>query len=325
MINSGTRYTGQTPFGGAPLIATGAAPLAKSNVTLNSFLSDKGSEAKIRKNWNINPNLVQQMWEDKKRDFASEYNAKYGKDPKWTAEFERNFMYDLKKEAPNHSTYQTLRQEVPAHARDNAINRALRLAISGGAATYQPGSAIQNIGLPKEILDYVYDEKEGKLKNLDALNINVVVPGAGYGAAGFEISTPKGRVVVVDPNVSRSQYSKQMGRALNPILQEGQKRGADVIAYRSLGQGPDGSPVVAMGVPELRYERVQDSDSGKTYYQQAYYMTERDGTPIIENGKQVKTSLAEMQQLMLPAFGDILGYGQTKAAATPFQYFFNSK
>lgn len=51
-------------------------------------------------------------------------------------------------------------------------------------------------------------------------------------------------------------------------------------------------------------------------------MHERDGSPIKDSkGNLVKTTLPEIMDTNIPFFSSSLGFGQTKAAATPFEYF----
>jgi len=139
--------------------------------------------------------------------------------------------------------------EIPEPAKEQAL-RMLPDAVNGNAAIYEPGVAGQTTKIPSSIAKSLFN-KNGKL-NIDQISIKYVVPSAGYEAAGFEISTPKGRFVLVDPNYQRSQLSKQMASALNPIFQNGKSQGAGLLPYRNLGRDAQGNSVLEAGVPHVK-------------------------------------------------------------------------
>jgi len=297
--------------------------IADEKTNLESFLFGKNDD-RIQNKWNISPSLAKQMWEDKK-SWTPEFASKYGKDPKWTAQFEKNFMYDLQKEAPNHSSYQIVEHEIPEPARDQNLLRALRASVSNKWPTFKPGSSVSSAGLPKDILDTIYDEKEGKFKNLDILDITYVQPGPGIKAAGYKIATPNGSIVIEDQNGSRKAYSDMTAAALNPIYFHGRRMGGGETIYDG-----DANGTPQFGVPYRKFERGASGN-----YDDNLYMVERGSTEdnpkyIFEmvagaDGKPmkipVKRTPAQLAATQLPAYKESLGQGQTKAGATTYNFF----
>lgn len=158
-------------------------------------------------------------------------------------------MYDIKKIAPAHSSYQIVEDEIPEPARDQTLQRALRAAISNKWPVFKPGSKVSTSGIPDEIKDLIYDEKEGKFKNLDAIDITYVRPGPGIKAAGYKISTEKGSIIIQDQNASRKAYSDNAAAAFNPIYFDGRKMGGANMTY---AVAPDGT--LFKGKPYRKFE-----------------------------------------------------------------------
>lgn len=158
-------------------------------------------------------------------------------------------MHDIKKIAPQHSSYQIVEQEIPEPARDQNLHRALRAAISNKWPVFKPGSKVSTSGLPDEIKELIYDEDEGKFKNLDVIDITYVQPGPGIKAAGYKISTEKGSIIIQDQNASRKAYSDNAAAAFNPIYFDGRKMGGAAVTYRI---APDRTPL--KGKPFRQFE-----------------------------------------------------------------------
>lgn len=223
--------------------------LRKSNTStgeLNSYLNNKTNDPKLV-NKNVIPDLARAMWEKKKNDFKSEYDSKYGKDAQWTKEFEKNFWYDYKKEYKNNSSFNTYSFNIPLQAKKNAL-QYIPNVLAGDAAFYLPGKYGQTTELPSSIRESLVNKDTGKI-NYDALDVNYVIPHAGHEAAGFQISTPKGSFVIVDPNVQRAQLSNRLGLALNPIFQEGKSEGYASIPFIYEGKDANGNNITYDGIP----------------------------------------------------------------------------
>lgn len=157
-------------------------------------------------------------------------------------------MYDIKRLAPQHSSYQIVEQEIAEPARDQTLQRALRAAISGKWPVFKPGSKVST-AMTDEMKDLLYDEKEGKFKNLDVLDITYVQPGPGIKAAGYKIATPEGSFVIQDQNASRKAYSDNAAAAFNPIYFDGRKMGGGNVTYAIT---PDRTPL--RGKPYRQFE-----------------------------------------------------------------------
>jgi hypothetical protein len=227
-------------------------------------------------------------------------------------------MWDVHREAKNHSSYQIVEDEIPEPARDQNLQRALRGALSSGWPVYKVGSTVSRAGLPDNIKDFVYDDKEGKFKNLDVLNVTYVRPGPGIATAGYKVNTPEGAVIIQDQNGSRKQYGDRMAAAFNPIFFGGQQLGAASVTY---DVKPDGTTYRAK--PYRRFEYNPTTQS----FDENIYMVEPSSTKsniqfiTDPQGQPVKRSVAELQQLELPAYGGALGYGASKADQTPYPFF----
>lgn len=164
----------------------------------------------------------------------------------------------------------------------------------------------------------LYDEKEGKFKNLDVLDVTYVRPGPGVATAGYKIATPKGSVIVQDQNGSRKQYGERMARAFNPIYFGGKDLGADVVTYDVT---PDGTQYRGKPYRKFEYNPVTRS------FDENLYMVEPEST--VSNikyirdaqGNPVKRTPAEIQQIELPAYGGALGYGSSAAERTLHPFF----
>lgn len=282
--------------------------LTEPKQSLDSFLSSDKSTAKLLDK-NVNPNLAKALWEKKKQDFSADYSTKYGKDMKWTQQFEKNFWWDYKKEHPNHTAYQTYSQTIDGPAKNSTLKQILPEVLSGNAMIYTPGNATERHSreLDEEIIKALYDDEKG-LKNLDALGLKYVQPGPGYIAAGYQIDTPKGSFVISDQDVQRRQWSNMMSSALAPIYFHGKSKGAKGVA----GVDPKTGQFM-MGTPEIRYE--WNESLGKMD-ENLYWE--------IDPGKYVKKNIGQIQEETLPLFHGALGYGQSKADAQPFMYFLQS-
>jgi len=65
-----------------------------------------------------------------------------------------------------------------------------------------------------------------------------------------------------------------------------------------------------LGTPEMRYHKVDGKWEGDLYWE-------------TDPGVYEKKNVPQIQQEMIHIFGGALGYGQSKADATPYSYFFN--
>ena len=112
--------------------------VAPQKISLEAFLKDPKSAQKLQ-GQNVVPSLAKALWEKKKSDFAAEYSAKYGKDPKWTDKFESDFWWDYEKEATNNTAFQSFSFDIPEAARKTKLPTILRDALSGRQEFYVPG------------------------------------------------------------------------------------------------------------------------------------------------------------------------------------------
>jgi len=312
--------------GNYPGVANYGKEQIEKGVSLGDFLNGK-NDAKIQNKWNMSPQLLKTMWNDYKES-TPDFNRKYGKDPVWTANFEKSFLKDAKAEAKNHSSYQIVEHEIPEPARDQNLLRALRASVSNKWPTFKIGSNVSSAGLPKDILDTIYDEKEGKFKNLDLLDITYVQAGPGVKAAGYKIATPNGSIVIEDQNGSRKAYSDMAAAALNPIYFDGRKMGGGQTIY---DVDQSGNPL--FGVPMRQFDATASG-----HYDDFLYMVEPGSTEdnfkylyetvVGPNGKPmkvpVKRTAAQVAAAQLPAYKDALGTGQSKQDAMPFNFFSRS-
>lgn len=162
--------------------------------------------------------------------------------------------------------------------------------------------------LSSKVKDAIYDKETGKLK-LDALGFQYVVGGPGYQSAGYQVTTPEGTIVIVDPDAQRSFWSQQLAKSLNPIYFEGMPQGDSGLA----GIDPaTGRPIE--GRPNVRYDR---SNRPGVQLDMNLEWDLGGGNKVIKNPGQLLEEVA-------PLFWNSLGYGQTKSAATPFGYLMGS-
>ena len=283
--------------------------LAPDKPLLQTFKDDpKGREKLMGRN--VDPILLDKMFEEKKAQYGNEFAQRYGKDEKWTKQFEKDVWYDYGKELPNHSAYQTLELDIPAPAQKNLRQQILPEILSGNAAFYLPGKGDihrtgvngENIG---EFLKTFVEKGDGSLGDLDAIKIKYVLPGPGYAKAGYKVSTPEGEFVIVDQNVQRSEWSKMMENGLGPIFQGGMYQGQQSIAGYDAGSGR-----AMIGTPRVQLERSLD---GKKLDRNIYW--------DLGDGQTIKKNLPQYYDEMAPLFQQSLGYGMTSGNSTMFDYF----
>ena len=236
-------------------------------------------------------------------------------------------MYDIKKIAPSHSSYQIVEQEIPDPARNQSLHRALRAAITGGWPVSKPGSPTTIPGgIPKDIAELLYDEDTGKFKDLDIYDITYVQPGPGIRAAGYKIATPKGSIIIEDQNASRKAHSDRMAAAFNPIFFGGRKMGAANVTYAT-----DEAGNKYRGKPYRQFElNPALATQGIIKYDENTYMVEPWSTVdnpewIYEQTPQgpqrVKRTPAQIAQYELSEFHGAEGFGASKADVTPYPFF----
>lgn len=185
---------------------------------------------------------------------------------------------------------------------------------------FKPGSKV-SITLPNEIRDFIYDEKEGKFKNLDILDLTYVQPGPGIKAAGYKISTPEGSIVIEDQNATRKAYSNRAASAFNPIYLDGRKMGGASVTYDI---APDRTPLQGKPYRQFEWNAARQNYDDNLYIVQPW-SSESNPEYIYEDtpsGKQkIKRTAAQLNQLELSAYQDALGFGSSKAEQTPHPFF----
>ena len=182
--------------------------------------------------------------------------------------------------------------------------------MSGQAQVYRPGEmGMKNSkDLDSEIVNSFYDEKEGKLRDLSVLSVDYVPGGPGYQASGYQINTPAGTFVVKDQNAQRSAWGQLLASSMNPIYFGGMQKGG-----KGLAGIDNGRPY--FGTPEVRYE--SSNTPGQQLDMNIYW--------DYGNGQIEKKNPSKLLDEVAPLFWQSLGFGQTKAAATPFSYFLQSQ
>ena len=287
----------------------GSPAVTGGDANLGQFKDDpKGRQRLMGRN--VDPILLDKMFEEKKAQYGSDFTQRYGKDPKWTKQFEKDVWYDYGRELPNHSAYQTLELDIPAPAQKNLRQQILPEILAGNAAFYLPGkgdihrtgASGENIG---KFLKTFVEKGDGSLGDLDAIKIKYVLPGPGYAKAGYKVSTPEGEFVVVDQNVQRSEWSKMMENGLGPIFQGGMYQGQQSIAGYDAGSGR-----AMIGTPRVQLERSLD---GKKLDRNIYW--------DLGDGQTIKKNLPQYYDEMAPLFQQSLGYGMTSGNSTMFDYF----
>lgn len=188
------------------------------------------------------------MWDRQKSYLGQEFKQKYGKDEAYTNKVDQDFWYNYKQEAKNQTAYQAYSFAIPGPAKKSAL-RLIPDVEAGNAAVYIPGRPGQTTKVDNDILKSL--RKDGKIQ-YDNISVNYVVPGPGYEAAGFEVVTPKGSFVIVDPDYQRSQYSRMLATGLNPIFQQGKDRGLGAIPYEYTGVDQQGQMNFNAGVPHVK-------------------------------------------------------------------------
>ena len=200
--------------------------------------------------------------------------------------------------------------DIPTQAKPGILESIIPELLAGRASVYKPGDPTQRqsgdeaSNVDEEILKAIYDTDKGKIRH-DAVGLKYAQVGPGYTAAGYQIDTPKGSIVVVDQNAQRREWSKMMESAVNPIFMHGKTRGAKGIMGINQKTG-----LPQLGTPEMRYHKVDGKWEGDLYWD-------------VDPGVYEMKNLPQIQQEMIHIFGGALGYGQSKSDATPYSYFFN--
>lgn len=302
-----------TPYPGLRLYGNDLSDTVSNNITLDSFLKDSANDDKLVRS-NVIPGLMRALWEKKKDDFKTDFNSKYGKNPTWTKKFEEDFMWDYKKEAKNNSAYATKTLNIPLPDKNKVLLERLPEVLAGSASVYMPGEngVYASDRLPSKILNTLYNSKEGKLKDLGSIDVDYVIGGTpGYQTSGFQVRTPEGTFVIKDNDTQRSRWSSMLESALNPIFLHGKEKGGEGIA----GFDPaTGRPY--LGTPRVKWEKSDDPN--RQLQMNLYWdIPSADGKQTIT----VKKDYGELMTEAAHVFNGALGFGASKSAATPFNYF----
>jgi len=169
----------------------------------------------------IDPILAKEIWKTESSKNAKAYVENYGKNKAWTDEFDKQFLTIYKNTEASFSRQMgsTLEVVSPKARQSAARTIAGRLIDPKSVQVIRVGEkhsqTAEAAGLSQED---IIDPKTGKLLTDD---ISIAQPGPGYAASGLQISTKKGRFIIVDENIQRAAYNKELASALNPIFFDG--------------------------------------------------------------------------------------------------------
>ena len=171
------------------------------------------------------------------------FDRKYGKDKKWTKEFDRKTVAYYKQNEANNSRYPVITQPIV----DPDANKQVISRIAGQMLDPNRVS-VYKIGSPG-----ITSAASFGLKSEDILSKDRAIPQAAYAkpgpglvAAGYQIPTPKGTFVFVDQDTRRQAASDELAAGLNPIFRDGLTEGGIMPI------GFDGKEKV-LAIPKVNY------------------------------------------------------------------------
>lgn len=289
--------------------------------TLRDALKEKSFVERSK----VNPHLMEAVMQEQASSLASDpnkaqeiFNRKYGKDKAWTDAFDKQVVKDYKKQESQHSRFssKSIRIESPEAREQISLELAGQLGDPSRVSVYKVGSnAIQSAkdaGLDAS----AFITKDNKLRK--DIDVGYVLPGPGYAAAGYRVSTENGTFVVVDQNVSRRELSRELEGGLNPIFFQNQKTGNPVrIGSKKVGQ--QDQDIYAQ--PELMY--VPNGSGGFTEELRFNVLGADKEGRLKPTGQTVGGRDIDLYDRYIPQFEGALGAGAAKKDYSLFSFLRN--
>ena len=275
---------------------------------------------------NIDPALAKEIWKKEVAKNSTAYVNNYGsgKNKAWTEEFDKQFLNMYKKHEASFSRQMSSTLAIASpKARESAVKTIAGKLINPKSVQVIPvgqqyAKTAEAAGLTQEDL---IDPKTGKLLTDD---VSIAQPGPGYAASGIQISTKKGRFIIVDENIDRSNYNKELAMALNPIFFEGQ--GTSPIPIRvgsTMVTDPNTGQPAQVDVNQFIERRiVPDGDGFAEILYRVPYTKNADGRPVPDYSQpSYPIKLQDLQANYRAGVAGMLGTGMTESQQTMYSIF----
>lgn len=309
-VGSKTEYTGNIFY---PQIATGNTAARAKSKTFQESLSDQ----QFLDRTHVNPHLAQAIIDDQKQSLPpGTFEKKYGKDKEWTENFDKNVVKEYKAQEASHSRFESksIRISSPEAREQMLLEIAGRLGDPSSVNVLKVGSmaeqSAEDAGLTAAQLI-----KDNKLRK--DVDIAYVLPGAGYAAAGFRITTDKGTFILPDNDINRRELSNELAAGFNPIFFGNEKKGGPM---RIGSQIVNGQQQDVWAQPEIMYTK-----RGKGFDEEIQFnvLSIDEKGNLVPTGQAIQGRDIDIYDQYIPKFEGALGAGARKQdfqMFTLFQY-----
>lgn len=307
-VGTRTEYTGNL---WGPLIATGSAEDTNRMAKMN--FKDAINDKEYLDRTHLNKHLAQAVFDNAKSALPpGVYEKKYGKDKQWTANFDEQVVREYNKNEASHSRFQgkSIRIASPEAREQIQLELAGRLGDPSQTNVYAIGSQAEQSAADLGISAKQLLTKDNKLRK--DVDISYVLPGPGYAAAGFRVTTDKGTFIFPDNNMDRRELSNELAGGFNPLFFGNEKTGNPLRIGSTM---VNGKPQDVWATPEIDYIKRGDKYDEEISFN---VMGIDDKGNLVPTGKKLSGRDTDIYDRYLPGFEGALGAG---ASRKDFQMF----